>query len=661
MIQLSYPKADPNATKEPIRLDYDQRGRCFVVLMPKSHPNRLEISADVRALPDRVFDSDGDRWLVGATTRHHAIAVRLLVTKHDGLASVAARKKVSELEGDQGRALLKASRVIETNFHVPNLARKLRPYQCAGVEYGIMASGRTFITDEPGVGKTAQAIALLEHFDAYPGLVICPNSAKYNWEQELADWLPHRQVSVIDSGSTWRGGADIYVMNYDGLASGWNDVASVFHPEGVSEKDARGFLNMIGFKVGSYESRATRRLRNCIITAESMKIFKRVMKDYPPEKQYRLDISGKRVAFSTSFKQVLEVRPRGLVCDEFHYLGSNKSQRTSAVLDMVKILGEELATRLLLSGTPVNNKVKEWIPPLQILGRLDDLGGWPLINQRYCGAVKTSFGWEHPSADPEELHLKEFNELLRSTCMIRRRKTEVLKDLPPKTRIKVLVDLEMKEYQKKEREVIGWLQAQLGLEQSSQKQAEALMRLNSLRQIIGKAKLKVAFQWIEDFFQSGEKLIVFALSRDLQEAIYEKFKDIAVRVHGDDAPKERFAQVQRFQTDPRIGLIVVSLKAGREALNITAASDELFVDMDWTSTAHDQAEDRAWRSGQLKPVTAFYLLGKGTVEEDQWKIIEYKRGIVSTSADGDISTAVQTETSNIVEISQRLVKKTLIN
>ena len=77
------------------------------------------------------------------------------------------------------------------------LGGELRPFQRAGVKYAL-ESRRLFIADEQGLGKTVEALALLEEDDAYPAVVICPASLKLNWQRETEHWLPHRSLHVVD-------------------------------------------------------------------------------------------------------------------------------------------------------------------------------------------------------------------------------------------------------------------------------------------------------------------------------------------------------------------------------------------------------------------------------------------------------------------------------
>ena len=73
---------------------------------------------------------------------------------------------------------------------------ELAPFQWAGVRY-LLEARRAFLADEPGLGKTVQALATLEADDAFPAVVVCPASLRLLWEREAARWLPHRTTTLL--------------------------------------------------------------------------------------------------------------------------------------------------------------------------------------------------------------------------------------------------------------------------------------------------------------------------------------------------------------------------------------------------------------------------------------------------------------------------------
>src|SRR4051794_2945759 len=94
------------------------------------------------------------------------------------------------------------------------LGGELRPFQRAGVRYALW-SRRLFIADEQGLGKTIEALALLEEDDAFPAVVICPASLKLNWQREIEHWVPHRSLHVVVGTGKVIPKADITVLNYE--------------------------------------------------------------------------------------------------------------------------------------------------------------------------------------------------------------------------------------------------------------------------------------------------------------------------------------------------------------------------------------------------------------------------------------------------------------
>lgn len=120
---------------------------------------------------------------------------------------IQAQKEVEVKE------VIELSRKSESNITVSNLKGTLKPFQKAGVEYAVKQK-RTFIADEMGLGKTIQAIATIQHKSLFPALIICPASLKYNWLNEINNWLDGVTVEVLNGKSTYTN-ADITIINYD--------------------------------------------------------------------------------------------------------------------------------------------------------------------------------------------------------------------------------------------------------------------------------------------------------------------------------------------------------------------------------------------------------------------------------------------------------------
>jgi superfamily II DNA or RNA helicase len=319
-----------------------------------------------------------------------------------------------------------------------------------------------------------------------------------------------------------------------------------------------------------------------------------------------------------------ELDPGAIVFDESHYVKNPKANRTKAAIDLSARLPQD-ALRLALTGTPLVNRPRELVPQLRVLGRLGDFGSGTSFERRFEGQIAR-----------ERLHWH-----LRSTCYVRRRKDEVLTQLPPKRRITVPVPLANEhEYRHLEEDLVDWLRhevmdpAQLADRIDSALRAEALVKLNALRHVAARGKLHAAIEWIKTFLESGERLVVFAHHRDIQAELLHMFPR-AARILGSDSVEERQRNVELFQKKRGgASLCICSLEAASHGFTLTASANVAFLELGWTPAKHDQAEDRVHRIGQDRHVTAWYLLAADTIDERIAALIDYKRAVVGSVTDG---------------------------
>jgi SWI/SNF-related matrix-associated actin-dependent regulator of chromatin subfamily A-like protein 1 len=191
--------------------------------------------------------------------------------------------------------------------------------------------------------------------------------------------------------------------------------------------------------------------------------------------------------------------------------------------------------------------------------------------------------------------------------------------------------------------VIAWLQTQpLDLRELDAKvaaalRAERLVRLNALKLLAARGKLRAALTWIHDFCSSGERLIVFAHHREVQRAVLERFPG-ALHILGEDRHSARDAAVRSFQAADRPDnqLLVCSIEVAGQGLTLTRSTNVVFLELDWTPAKHDQAEDRCHRIGQRDAVNASYLLAAGTVDETIAALLERKRAVIGAVTDGRV-------------------------
>jgi hypothetical protein len=197
------------------------------------------------------------------------------------------------------------------------------------------------------------------------------------------------------------------------------------------------------------------------------------------------------------------------------------------------------------------------------------------------------------------------------------------------------------EYRLAEQDVVAWLRSQpLDLRELDAKvaaalRAERLVRLNALKLLAARGKLHAALHWIHDFLSSGEPLVLFARHREIQHAVLERFPN-ALHVLGEDSQRARDQAVREFQsangTDTQ--LIVCSIEVAGQGITLTRASNVAFLELDWTPSKHDQAEDRCHRIGQQDAVNATYLLAADTIDETIATLLERKRAVIGAVTDG---------------------------
>ena len=326
---------------------------------------------------------------------------------------------------------------------------------------------------------------------------------------------------------------------------------------------------------------------------------------------------------------LLTLKPQALILDECHYVKNQRVKRTEASRRISKVC----QVIIPLSGTPIINRPSEFFPVLNMI-RPSEFGSFWNYAFRYC-APKRAFrgqGWDFSGSQrPEELHRRV------SPFMIRRRKEEVLKELPPKQRIPIQIDLSnRKEYLLARDEFLTWYRAEKGEEKAEKaEKAEAFVRLGQLRKVVAEGKLKAAKEWIQDYLDSTDgKLVVFAYHRAIFQNLVESFAKICAC--GGGAGEARHEEVKRFQTDPKCRVFIGSIKADKEAITLTAANTVVFIEQGWTPGEHDQAEDRINRIGQkADSITAYYFLGKDSIDEYLWDLIEKKREIITKILDGE--------------------------
>jgi len=327
-------------------------------------------------------------------------------------------------------------------------------------------------------------------------------------------------------------------------------------------------------------------------------------------------------------KVLLEQFPKVVIVDESHYIKNPKAQRTKAVKELVKSVPHQI----FLTGTPITNRPAEFFTTLNLL-EPREFSSWFSYVKKYCGAYQGPFGWVTSGAT----HTDELHERLTKTIMIRRRKEDVLKDLPAKRRNVVPMDINNRQvYDAAEEDLISWLKEKFGKGKAEKAaQAEALARFSYLKQLAAEGALPMQIQWIKDSLDGNGKLVLFAVHHATIDKLTEELRHYnPVVVDGRVSIEKRQEAVDRFQNDPECRLFIGNIKAAGVGLTLTASSNTVFCELGWTPGEHDQAEDRVHRIGQTESVNAWYLVAAGTIMEEIAGILDTKRLVLDAVLDG---------------------------
>ncbi len=297
--------------------------------------------------------------------------------------------------------------------------------------------------------------------------------------------------------------------------------------------------------------------------------------------------------------------------------------------------------RLALSGTPVENHLGELWSLFEFLN--PGMLGAASVFQLTSGGGKTM--------EPETRAL--LAHALRP-FILRRTKDQVVKELPAKTEQTVYCELEpaqRKLYDELRQHYRDGLLKRIetdGLAKSKIMVLEALLRLRQAachpglidksRSEEPSAKLEALEEQLREVMETGHKAIVFSQFTSFLKILRDRLdKAGVVYEYLDGKTRDRQSKVERFQGDADCKLFLISLKAGGLGLNLTAAEYVFLLDPWWNPAVEAQAVDRAHRIGQMRPVFAYRLIARDTVEEKVLELQRSKRDLAASIIQGDNS------------------------
>ena len=456
---------------------------------------------------------------------------------------------------------------------------ELMPHQ--GQLVAAAAAGhRTFLlADEPGLGKTAQALLAAEAANAYPLLVVVPNVVKTNWAREAARWTPRRPATVVQGdGDTVDGFADIVVLNYEVLDR------------------HRGWLGDFGF-------------RGMVVDEAHF------IKNKTSQRSQHVLALSDRIRSRTARPLLMALTGTPLINDIedfraiWQFLGwIDDSTPLDELMDALEDTGLTPADRGFYAAA------RQCVIDLGIVRRrkLDVAADIPA--RRIADLPVELDGRAGRSIRAAERALAD-RMVARYETALANRSSDVGVEGIDHDLIRLVARSELKDATT----------------------AQSGENVFTMMRRIGQAKAELAADYATQLARSAGKVVFFAKHIDVMDAAEETFARQGVRfssIRGGQTPRARQANVDAFVNDQDVTVAVCSLTAAGVGLNLQVASNIVLAELSWTDAEQTQAIDRSHRIGQAEPVTAWRIIAAQTIDARIAALIDGKAGLAARALDG---------------------------
>ena len=474
----------------------------------------------------------------------------------------------------------------------------LMPHQ-AQVVAAAAAGHRTFLlADEPGLGKTAQALLAAQAANAYPLLAVVPNVVKTNWAREAGIWTPQRSTTVVHGdGETVDGFADIVVVNYEVLDRhiGW--------------MGNLGFRGMVVDEAHFIKNKSSQR------------------------SQHVLEIS-RRIRAWTARPLLMALTGTPLINDIEDFLAI---WEFLGWIDETKPIGDLMAA---LADTGLVPGERGFYPAART----------SVIDQGIVRRRKVDVAADIPARRVADLPVELDDEAGRS---IRRAERELARRLVARYHAALEHRSGGASVEGIDHELVRQVATR---ERQNADKAESGENVFAMMRRIGQAKAGLAADYTAQLARSVGKVVFFAKHIDVMDAAEQVFAQRGLAycsIRGDQTAKTRQKNIDAFVTDPDVAVAVCSLTAAGVGLNLQVASDLVLAELSWTDAEQTQAIDRIHRIGQEQPVTAWRIIAAQTIDAKVAELIDSKAGLAARALDGssdDSSAAIDVQTEALVAL-----------
>ena len=482
--------------------------------------------------------------------------------------------------------------------------RTLMPHQ-GQVVAAASAGHRTFLlADEPGLGKTAQALLAAQAANAYPLLVVVPNVVKTNWGREAALWTPTRSATVIQgNGDAMDGFADIVVVNYEVLDRhvGW-----------IGDF---GFRGMVVDEAHFIKNKTSQRSQHVLQISESI----------------RSRVARPLLMALTGTPLINDIEDFRAI---WQFLGW---------IDDTKPLAELMQALEETGLTPA------------------DAGFYPAARQCVVdrGVVrrrKVDVAADIPArriADlPVELDEKVGRSIREAERSLARRMVAqyesalARRESGPDVGSPGAID----------HDLVRRIATRERKEATTTAGGETAENVFAMMRRIGRAKAGLAADYAAQLARSAGKVVFFAKHVDVMDAAEEAFAKAGIRfssIRGDQTRTVRQRQIDAFVKDPDVAIAVCSLTAAGVGINLQVASNIVLAELSWTDAEQTQAIDRSHRIGQTEPVTAWRIIAAQTIDARIAELLDSKAGLAARALDGsddEVASSVDVQLEALVAL-----------
>jgi SNF2 family DNA or RNA helicase len=475
---------------------------------------------------------------------------------------------------------------------------ELMPHQAQLI--GAVAEGhRSFLlADEPGLGKTAQALLAAQAADAFPLLVVCPNVVKTNWARETERWTPRRRATVIQGdGHEIDAFADVIIVNYEILDRhvGWlGDF---------------GFRGMVVDEAHFIKNKTSQRSRHALELSE-------------------------RIRARTARPLLMALTGTPLI---------NDIEDFRAIWEFLGWIDETRpGPRLMdaLEDTGLTPEDKAFYPAAR--KAVIEMG----IVRRRKVDVAADIPARRIADIPVELDDEDTRSIRAAEAELARRLVERYKAALETRRTGAVVEGIDHELV---RRVATWEREEMETGTSGE-------NVFSMFRRIGQAKAGLAADYAAQLARNVGKVVFFARHVDVMDIAEETFTRRGIKytsIRGDQTPKAREKAIDGFTNDPEVQVVVCSLAAAGVGVNLQVASNVVLAELSWTDAEQTQAIDRVHRIGQSDPVTAWRIIAAQTIDTRIAELIDSKAGLAARALDGsddEVTNSADVQTEALVAL-----------